>query len=169
MTDALPQQYREYEIIMSDKPAPVTVGIVPSTTMGHVLFIERADGGLALPGGYLEKLEDTSTALTRESFEEMDLELEPHKWRLFHSVVTPCNKLILFSHYVEPVDLPRNFESNDEVLRVLAAPWNTPLVFASHEEALKLWASSSGLAPLQLRPRRVLNALQPIFAQRSLG
>lgn len=146
---------------MAAKPAPVSVGVIPSTTAGHLLLIERADGGLALPGGYHEELEDTATALTREIFEEMDLHLHRHKWRLFHSAATPCNKLILFSHYDEAVEMPRHFRANEEVLRVISAPWNTPLVFTLHEEAAKKWAMQHGHAPQALRPPRLMAALQP--------
>ena len=141
---------------MSVKPAAVSVGIIPAPARGHVLFIERADGGIALPGGYVDERENAAAAITRESYEEMGLRLDAQKWRLFDSAATECNKLILFSHYTDEVPAPAVFQANDEVLRVISAPWNTPLVFALHEQALRRWAGMHGLPALALRPPRAV-------------
>ncbi|HEY5801136.1 MAG TPA: NUDIX domain-containing protein [Burkholderiaceae bacterium] len=139
---------------MLGKPAPVSVGIIPAAAKGHVLFIERTDGGIALPGGYVDALENAAQAVTRESFEEMGLHLDVAKWHLFDSHITDTNKLILFSYYHAHVAEPLNFTPNDEVVRVISAPWNTPLVFDQHELALQKWAALHAIEPLSLRPSR---------------
>lgn len=124
---------------MHNNPVPVSIGIIPSVIPGHVLLIERADGGLALPGGYIEEMEDAAQALTREVQEETGLVLDSGGWQLFFSAVTPTNKLLLFSYYAVPVAAPVAFQPNHEVLQVLSAAWDTPLKFALHELALGNW------------------------------
>ncbi|WP_192804919.1 NUDIX domain-containing protein [Noviherbaspirillum aerium] len=120
-------------------PTPVSVGLIPSHTPGHLILIERGDGGLALPGGYVDELEDTAKAISREVYEETGLELDAAKWRLFHSAITPDNKLLLFSWYPEPVGLPRHIPRNAEVADVLSAPHDTRLKFPLHEDAVRIW------------------------------
>jgi 8-oxo-dGTP pyrophosphatase MutT (NUDIX family) len=120
-------------------PTPVTIGIIPSTVAGELILVERSDGGLALPGGYVDAMEDTATSLTREVREEMGIVLQASRWRLFFSSVTPDNKLLLFSRYPEPVPLPSGFAPNTEVTRILSAPYATPLKFPLHEAAIRAW------------------------------
>lgn len=120
-------------------PTPVSVGIIPSRTPGYLILVERRDGGLALPGGYVDELEDTATAITREVVEETGIELDAGKWRLFFSAVTPDNRLLLFSHYSEVVILPADVMPNDEVVQVLSVPHDSPLKFPLHEEAVRRW------------------------------
>lgn len=133
---------------MHNNPTPVSVGIIPTCTPGHILLVERSDGGLALPGGYVDELEDTSTAVNREVFEEAGLTLDASQWRLLSSAITPDNKLLLFSYYPHPVAFPACFVPNDEVTRILSAPWSTPLKFPLHGAAVKKWYM--GLPPLAL-------------------
>ncbi|HYD97170.1 MAG TPA: NUDIX hydrolase [Noviherbaspirillum sp.] len=134
---------------MFKKPAPVSVGIIPSSTPGHIILVERSDGGIALPGGNVDEMEDASAALNREVFEETGLELDVSQWRLFYSAITPHNKLLLFSYYPQPVALPLAFTPNDEVLRVFSAAWNTPLKFPLHETAVQKWSMGAALVPAQ--------------------
>lgn len=106
-------------------------------------MIERADGGLALPGGYVDQMEDAAQALNREVLEETGLMLDVAKWNLFFSAVTPDNKLLLFSYYAEAVEIPKEFATNEEIKRVLAAPWTMPLRFSLHELAIRRWILQS--------------------------
>ncbi|HYD95220.1 MAG TPA: NUDIX domain-containing protein [Noviherbaspirillum sp.] len=129
---------------MYKNPIPVSVGIIPSTTPGELLLVERSDGGIALPGGYIDELEDVALALTREVWEETGLELDRGKWRLFFSTITPDNKLLLFACYAEPARLPKHFMPTTEVVRVLSAPWHTPLKFPLHEAAVRAWRCGPG-------------------------
>lgn len=124
---------------MYKNPVPVSIGIIPSPVSEHILLIERADGGLALPGGYVDELEDSAQAVNREVQEETGLSLDASKWTLFFSAVTPDNKLLLFSFYSEAVKISKEFASNAEVKRVLTAPWRTPLRFSLHEMAIQKW------------------------------
>jgi len=139
---------------MHTKPIPVSIGIIPSTVPEHVILVERSDGGYALPGGYVEELEDATAALNREVFEEISLALDPNEWRLFFSAVTPENKLLLFSYYPKRVALPDCFAPDAEIVRVFSAHWRTPLKFSFHQEALEKWHSS--VAPF---PRPQLRAV----------
>jgi len=133
---------------MYKNPSPVSVGIIPSCTPGQIILVERSDGGLALPGGYIDELEDAGTAVNREVFEEVGLELDVRQWQLFSSAITPDNKLLLFSYYPHPVAVPIAFVPNDEVVRVLSAAWNTPLKFSLHRAAAQKWYALSASLPL---------------------
>lgn len=138
---------------MVKKPVPVSVGIIPSLTPGHILLIERSDGGFALPGGYVDELEDASAAVNREVFEETGLVLDASLWQLFSSAVTPDNKLLLFSCYPQAVGVPADFVPNDEVLCVTSAPWNTALKFPLHRDAVQKWRTELKLpAVVQVTP-----------------
>ena len=128
---------------MRNRPMPVSIGIIPSITPGQVILIERTDGGIALPGGYVEELETAITAVNREAFEEMGLELDPAGWQLFSSAVTSDNKLLLFSYYQGLIEVPHKFVANEEVVRVFSAPWNTPLKFHLHEAAIRKWIETA--------------------------
>jgi ADP-ribose pyrophosphatase YjhB (NUDIX family) len=125
---------------MHENPTPVSVGIIPGTKPGHIVLIERADGGIALPGGFVERLESGFVALSRELEEETGLVLETSKWQIFWTDTSPGNIMLLFSHYPEAKAAPANFVPNKEVVRVFEAPWNTPLKFPLHEEAVRRWA-----------------------------
>lgn len=120
-------------------PTPVSVGIIESTTPGNLLFVERADGGIALGGGYVDELENAAQAVNRECDEEMMLQLDVKGWRLFHSATNAGNRMLLFSVYKEPVAAPLNFVPNEEVVAVHDLPWDTPLKFPLHNEAVQLW------------------------------
>jgi 8-oxo-dGTP pyrophosphatase MutT (NUDIX family) len=125
---------------MRNSPIPVCIGILPSIIPGDVILIERTEGGIALPGGYIEEMEDVPHAINRECEEETELQLDISKWQPFFSAVTPDNKLLLFSYYKTPVEVPPAFIRNEEVVRVFSAPWITPLKFSLHEQALQKWA-----------------------------
>lgn len=120
-------------------PTPVSVGIIPSATPGNLLFVERVDGGLALCGGYVDELEDTYQAISREVDEEMCLQLARRGWTLFHSATNAGNRMLLFSFYNKPVLMPKNFVPNKEVVAVHDLPWDTELKFPLHMEAVRLW------------------------------
>lgn len=89
-------------------PTPVSIGIIPSLFSEHILLIERSEGSLALPGGYVDEMEDAAQALNREVLEEAGLTLDAAKWNLFFSAVTADNKLLLFSFYTEAVETLRD-------------------------------------------------------------
>lgn len=138
---------------MYKNPVPVSVGIIPSLTPGHILLVERSDGGFALPGGYVDEMEDAIAAVNREVFEETGLVLDASLWQLFSSAVTPDNKLLLFSYYPQPVDVPAEFVPNEEVLRVMSAPWNSALRFSLHRDAVQKWRTELKLpAVVQVTP-----------------
>ena len=139
---------------MIKNPLPVAVGIIPALTPGHILIVERSDGGIALPGGYVDPMEDASAAINREVFEETGLELDASLWQLFTSAVTPDNKLLLFSYYPRPVAVPADFMPNEEVIRVMAVSWNTPLRFPLHRAAAQKWYTAFRLpVVMSLEPR----------------
>lgn len=126
---------------MHNNPKPVSVGIVPGMKPGNIILVERADGGIALPGGYVDELEDSFMAIQRECEEEICLSLEKSKWTIFWTGISPTNHILLFSHFPDATDAPKNFVPNKEIVRVFEAPWNTPLKFPLHEEAVRRWAT----------------------------
>jgi len=148
---------------MYKNPTPVSIGIIPSLTAGEIILVERSDGGLALPGGYVDPLEDASTAVTREVLEETGIELDAAQWTLFHSAITQDNKLLLFSYYRQSIAVPAGFVPNTEVVRLLSAPWDTPLRFPLHVEAVEQWmnAAESGWQPYPLIRRDTTKRFLP--------
>lgn len=122
-----------------NNPTPVSAGIIESTTPGNLLFVERADGGLALCSGYVDELEDGFQAINREVEEEMGMFLDGDGWELFYHATNKTNKLLLFCFYKEPVAMPTDFVPNKEVVALHDLPWDTPLKFPFHMEAVRRW------------------------------
>lgn len=152
---------------MYKNPRPVSIGIIPAPTPGHIVLIERSDGGFALPGGYVDEHENASVAVNREVLEETGLLLDSGRWVLFHSCVTSDNKLLLFSYYPHTVAVSEDFTPNAEVLQVMSAPWTTPLRFPLHQEAIRRWRSGGGarVSPADVSPLHLpLSIIEPAGA-----
>lgn len=84
-------------------PDPVIVGLV-FTEPGKLLIIKRNiepfKGGLALPGGYIERGEDWRLALQRELIEEANVHVsvDPAKMKIYDVRSTPDgDKLLIFA------------------------------------------------------------------------
>lgn len=98
-----------------ENPTPVSVAIVPiectkeytindgkkiQINLHQVLYVRRAiepkKGMLALPGGFVNKMERIEQAGAREVFEETSIIIEEEDFQLFTSEITPNNRNLIF-------------------------------------------------------------------------
>ncbi len=105
-------------------PTPVVVLLVPvafGPGKSYRLLairrnIEPKIGMLALPGGYVDEMENVETAAARELLEETGLVVDSKHIGVLFTEVTPDNKLLIFcdtpSFYEHEV---QNLQVNDEV------------------------------------------------------
>lgn len=87
-----------------ENPVPVAVALIPllcsdgkPAFLGVVRANEPGRGGLALPGGYVDKGERAETATSREVLEETGLIIDEAHWQLLGTHITPANRLLVFS------------------------------------------------------------------------
>ncbi|MEV0092701.1 NUDIX domain-containing protein [Streptomyces sp. NPDC050738] len=127
-------------------PLPVAVALQPvrdNDRRGLVVItraIEPRSGGLALPGGYIDHLEDWRHAVVRELHEETGIEAAREDVRLADAMSAPDGYLLLFGLLPEraPQDLPPSVPTDE------TAGWHalyTPqdLAFPLHTAALRTW------------------------------
>jgi ADP-ribose pyrophosphatase YjhB (NUDIX family) len=149
-----------------ENPTPVVVGmmrveggsttVLNSTCPVKLIAIRRAIqpklGELALPGGYVNKLENAETAMAREYYEETGIVTKPGHWRPVKTVVTPNNILLIFMRHIV-VMMPEQFEhalamyaANEdfqlETSELLLVDVGDTLCFPAHHDMLQnkiLW------------------------------
>lgn len=129
-------------------PTPVATALIPvSTNQGIRLLsvvrnIEPQRGGIGLPGGYVDKLENFEQAAARETWEETGLKLLPEDFSLILSRVTQQNNTLVFCNYkyiVKASDIDLNF-SNQETQKIILSDSNQEYCFPTHAEvAKKFW------------------------------
>ncbi|MFD7092228.1 NUDIX domain-containing protein [Streptomyces sp. NPDC056652] len=127
-------------------PLPVAVALVPVTDdEGTALVvitraIEPAYGGLALPGGFIDRAEDWRHAVVRELREETGIEAPAHDVRLADALSSPDGHLLLFGLLPErpaallPPSVPTEETAGRHLLRGPAE-----LAFPLHTEAVRAW------------------------------
>lgn len=84
-------------------PVPVVVALI-EIEGGGLLGIRRGTqpsvGGICLPGGYQESLEDARFAISREVLEETGLDTDPYKYFIFgNPLINNKNNQLIFFKY----------------------------------------------------------------------
>ncbi|MCL7378966.1 NUDIX domain-containing protein [Streptomyces sp. 35G-GA-8] len=127
-------------------PLPVAVALLPVTDeKGTALVvitrtIEPAYGGLALPGGFVDRTEDWRHAVVRELREETGIEASAHDVRLADALSSPDGHLLLFGLLPErpadrlPPSVPTEETGGWQLLRGPAE-----LAFPLHTDAVRAW------------------------------
>lgn len=141
-----------------ENPTPVAVAVV---RIAHpdglkLLAIRRAIaphiGSLALPGGFIEKMEDADHAAQRELDEETGIVLQKDGWKPLVTHVTPDNRLLIFM--LAPVTLPVSaldgFVPTKEASELLAVGAGDELCFSLHQAVLNsdVWHRASSFPTL---------------------
>jgi 8-oxo-dGTP pyrophosphatase MutT (NUDIX family) len=127
-------------------PLPVAVALLPvrdDDRRGLAVItrtIEPRSGSVALPGGYIDHLEDWRHAVVRELREETGIEAAQEDVRLADAMSAPDGFLLLFGLLPERAlgDLPASVPTDETTgWHVLYAPQE--LAFPLHTAALRAW------------------------------
>ena len=88
----------------------------------------------------MDKGESTEEAAARELEEETGIVTQPAHWRLWHSRVTPQNRLLVFCELREQLDveLVQTLRPTPEVLGYKVLVPGDRLVFPTHQEFVEL-------------------------------
>jgi 8-oxo-dGTP pyrophosphatase MutT (NUDIX family) len=125
-----------------NNPVPVAVAVIrvigEDGKMG-LLAIRRPDnGGLALPGGYVDELESAENAAARELNEEVGIHISPSHFRPIRTMTSGNNRLLVFCLAKQVMSLSdfKNFVPNDEASEVRVVYRSDVLVFPLHQSIL---------------------------------
>jgi len=140
-----------------ENPTPVAVAIVPVyvgeaenffqdpcfTQHLKLLAIRRGTepfiGGLAFPGGFIEKLEAAEAAAARELQEETGIMIPADQFKALATRVTPSNKLLIFcmTDTVLYHKTLTGFTPTTECLELVMVDENDTLCFPTHTDILQ--------------------------------
>ena len=135
-----------------ENPTPVAVNMVEVVNndlrviglLGIERGIEPQLGGLAMPGGYVDKLESIEQAASREFAEEVGISWSPRLWRLSHSAITATNRVLVFCKAIVciPEEKVAELKPNAEVRRFVILTRESELCFPLHQQALEDYFAS---------------------------
>jgi ADP-ribose pyrophosphatase YjhB (NUDIX family) len=123
-----------------DSPNAVGVGMIQVQDGDEIklLGVRRAIapniGEIALPGGFVNKLENGKQAAQREVLEETGLNTDLKDYKLFDDDISPRNVLLLFylNKTVFPKEIMNTLVLNSEVSEFVLIDRETPLAFPLH-------------------------------------
>lgn len=128
-----------------ENPTPVAIALIPVLgdngsmyLLGVQRGIEPFIGGIALPGGYINKGENVNMAVTREVLEETGLNLNQNDFLLTENLISPENKLLLFCRYQEVqmeslIDMEYVDTENQKLVLISK---DTPICFSLHKKII---------------------------------
>ena len=126
-----------------DTPIPVVVGLITFNINNEIklLGIKRAEpphvGGIALPGGFIDKGEDPFMAIKREIQEETGIETNCDDYEFFGKpLISPNNHLLIFlkNKKIYNEESILNLRLNAEVSAFKFIDINTNICFPLHKE-----------------------------------
>ena len=120
-------------------PLPVAVVLVPVVEDGEevgLLGVQRAiePKGLALPGGFIESLQEWRGAGAREVMEETGIEIDPERIREVRVISAPApDETLLVFGLADPIDASKldGFVQNDETDSIEIIPGPTEKIVLS--------------------------------------
>lgn len=133
-----------------NSPSPVAVGLiqVQDGETIKILAIRRGIspklGELALPGGFVDNMEETDDAVVREVLEETGLLTYKNDYsKIGKSKITHNNNLLEFylNKNIYPKSIVNTLILNSEVLEFVLIDATTPLAFPLHEDIVKAFYS----------------------------
>lgn len=125
-----------------NNPTPVAVALLPVKKNGELFLlgvrrgIEPFIGGLSLPGGFQDFMENCDEAVVREVFEETGLQTQPEDYRVYGTPLLAHNnnQLIFFEHTKTFDDSIMNqLVLNSEVLAFELIHQNSDICFPLHK------------------------------------
>lgn len=97
-------------------------------------------GGIALPGGFQEHMEEATVAVAREVLEETSLQTDPKDYVVFgNPVMSPTNNMLIFfkNQNIYPKSILKDLKLNSEVLEFVLIDEKTQLCFPLHDKVAK--------------------------------
>jgi len=122
-------------------PNPVAVVLQPVDK--GLLLVRRGEkngyGKLALPGGFIETGETWQEAAARELFEESNVVVHPHTFRVVDAVSVGNGSLLLMFVLGQALtsDSLKPFEPNEEALERCITQEAIPLAFPAHTHVMQ--------------------------------
>jgi len=130
-----------------NSPSPVAVGLIQVEDENgdiKILGVRRnilpKIGELALPGGFVDQMEESALAVVREVLEETGLQTNPEDYVVLGTPrITHNNNLLIFfkNKQVFPYRIMKELILNPEVSEFTTLDAQTPLAFPLHEEVVK--------------------------------
>lgn len=126
-----------------ENPTPVAICAVPVLKedgthglLGIIRAIPPNIGGLALPGGFVNKLESIEGAAARELEEEIGIKSSAADWELINSAITANNRVLVFclAKFRIAESLIKSFQVNAEVSGFEVIDSHSNLCFPLHQQ-----------------------------------
>lgn len=127
-----------------NSPTPVAVSLIQIKIDDEIklLGVRRGIhpklGEIALPGGFVNTLEQLSVAAQRETEEETGLKTEIKDYKYLDSQTVASNNLLIFlkNEVIYPVSIMDKLILNSEVTEFVLIDKDTPIAFPLHKQII---------------------------------